>query len=240
MTHSEKIREAYEDATFNLLMEQWATQQGEQYKTLNEQLKQDPACAVPSEVSQACYRTIRQEISKARQTRVKRAAGKALQRAAILIVALVLLMTGALALSPVLRAHTLNLVLETLDGHANISFFSSEEESAAGIWGTGWLPDGYSCTYQSENDTMWEFENEAGHWIIFIVSPDTVGIDLDTENASVMETVYIGACEGLYVERPKDNSLIWGDAAAGKVLMLHSDDLDKATLLTVAEHVVLN
>lgn len=82
-----------------------------------------------------------------------------------------------------------------------------------------------------------KFKNEEEPWITFIISPDSGGIDLDTENASVMENVYIGSCQGLYVERPDDNSLIWGDTNEGKVFMLLSDDLDKTTIINIAENI---
>lgn len=237
MTHYEKMRENYEDAVFYLLMDQLANEQGEKYQELNEQLKKDPAFVVPPEASRACYRTIHKEFSKAHQAEAKRIAGKVFQRVAILIATLTLLITGALAISPELRAYTLNLVIETFDNHANIHFFPLEKEGTMAKLETDWLPDGYNCTYQSDDDTMWEFQNKEDNWITFIISSDSVGIDLDTENASVMENVYIGGCQGLYVERPNDNSLIWGDTSEGKVFALLSDDLDKTTIINIAENI---
>ena len=78
MTHSEKMRENYEDAVFFLLMDQLANEQGKYYQEINEQLKNDPTFKVPCEVSQACYRTIHQEFSKINQTEIKRVAGKSI------------------------------------------------------------------------------------------------------------------------------------------------------------------
>ena len=239
MTHYEKMRENYEDAVFYLLMDQLANEQGKKYKELNEQLKKAPAFVVPPEVSHACYRTIHKEFSKAHQAEAIRIAGKVFQRVAILIATLTLLITGALAISPELRAYTLNLVIETFDNHANIHFFSLEKEKEGTMAKpeTDWLPDGYTCTYQSDDDMVKKFRDEEEHWITFIISPDSVGVDLDTENASVMENVYIGGCQGLYVERPDDNSLIWGDTSEGKVFTLLSDNLDKNAIINIAENI---
>ena len=50
-----------------------------------------------------------------------------------------------------------------------------------------WVPDGYVCTYKSDDGTMWEFTNKEDHWITLIMLPDSAGIDLDTENASIVE-----------------------------------------------------
>lgn len=239
MTHYEKLRENYEDAVFYLLMDQLAKERGDTYQALNEQLKSDPTFVVPPAVSRACYRRVDRACAQIRRAEAGRAAGKLFRRAAILIAVLTLLLTAALAVSPELRAHTLNLVIEAFDTHANLYFVSSEQEAALDVLEPDWLPDGYSCTYQSDDSTLWEFENEEGHWILLVITSDNAGIDLDTENASVMETVSVNGHQGLYVERPADNSLIWGDPDQGKVLSLHSDDLDRATIQSVAEHLSL-
>lgn len=239
MTHYEKMRENYEDAVFYLLMDQLADKQGEEYKKINEQLKNDSTFEVPNEIRQACFRTIRKEFTKTHRADAKRIARKVFQRAAILIAILTLLITGALAVSPELRARALNLVIETFDGHANIHFFPSKKESSMGMIELGWLPDGYVCTYKSDENTIWNFIGEGEHWITLIVSPDSSGIDLDTEDASTVENMYIGDCQGLYVERPDDNSLIWGNSNMEKGFVLASDNLDKATIKKIVENIFI-
>ena len=100
-----------------------------------------------------------------------------------------------------------------------------------------WVPDGYVCTYKSDDGTMWEFTNKEDHWITLIMLPDSAGIDLDTENASIVEHLCIGDCQGLYIERPGDNSLIWGDASVGGEFALASDNLDKTAIKKIAEKI---
>ena len=237
MTHYEKMRENYEDAAFYLLMDQLADEQGKKYKRIRDKLKNDPAFEVPAEMRQACYRTISKEFAKAHRATVKRVAGKVFQRVSILIAIITLLITGAFAISPELRTHVLNLAIETFEGHANIHFFPSEKESSMSTLELNWLPDGYVCTYKSDDGTMWEFTNEEEHWITLTMLPDSVGIDFDTENASIVENLYIGDYQGLYVERPNDNSLIWGDSSVGSGFALASDNLDKATIKKIAENI---
>ena len=100
-----------------------------------------------------------------------------------------------------------------------------------------WVPDGYVCTYKSDDGTMLEFTNKEDHWITLIMLPDSAGIDLDTENASIVEHLCIGDCQGLYIERPGDNSLIWGDASVGGGFALASDNLDKTAIKKIAEKI---
>ena len=47
----------------------------------------------------------------------------------------------------------------------------------------------------------------------------------------------IGDCQGLYIERPGDNSLIWGDASVGGGFALASDNLDKTAIKKIAEKI---
>ena len=58
-----------------------------------------------------------------------------------------------------------------------------------------------------------------------------------TENASIVEHLCIGDCQGLYIERPDDNSLIWGDASVGGGFALASDNLDKTAIKKIAEKI---
>ena len=100
MSHYDKKIEDYEDALFALLMDRLSEEEGEKYKLLNEQLKNDPQYKVPEEFSQCCYYTIKKEFSKMRRRTLEKAAVKLFQRASMLMVAFALLLTSALALSP--------------------------------------------------------------------------------------------------------------------------------------------
>ena len=139
MTHYEKMRENYEDAVFYLLMDQLAGKQEEEYNRINEELKNDPTFEVPAEMRKASYRTIKKEFSKAHRATAKRVAWKAFQRVSILIAIVTLLITGAFAISPELRTHVLNLVVETFDGHANIHFSPSQNKSDMSALEINWV-----------------------------------------------------------------------------------------------------
>lgn len=111
----------------------------------------------------------------------------------------------------------------------------------ASFWQHGFRPKecirSLVCTYKSDDGTMWEFTNKEDHWITLIMLPDSAGIDLDTENASIVEHLCIGDCQGLYIERPGDNSLIWGDTSVGGGFALASDNLDKTAIKKIAEKI---
>ena len=236
MNHRERMVENYEDAVFSLLMDQLADEQGEKYRLLNEELKDDPECVVPEQFSKACHQTINREFSKKRRKHTRKTAGKLFQRVAALIAILLLLMTSALALSPSLRAQALNWVLEVLDDRTSIGFSAISESTAA--LETRWLPDGYACTNVSENNSVWQFEDEAGNWVVLTVLP-TEGskISIDTENADLVceETVRGSQC--MHVEKDGCITLVWSDESSEKVLSLFSNETDFEALLKMAENI---
>ena len=130
-------------------MDRLAEEEGEKYKLLNEQLKNDPQYKVPEEFSQRCYYTIKKEFAKMRRRTLGKAAVKLFQRVSMLIVAFAVLLTSALALSPSLRSYAANWILEIMYDHTNISFTSPD--TVGDETEVRWLPEGYSMVSKEEN-----------------------------------------------------------------------------------------
>ena len=236
MNHRERMVENYEDAVFSLLMDQLADEQGEKYRLLNEELKDDPECVVPEQFSKACHQTINKEFSKIHGKHTRKTAGKLFQRIAVLIAIFLILMTSALALSPSLRAQALNWVLEVLEDRTSISF-STYPESAA-VLETRWLPEGYTCTSVSEDNTSWKFENESHGWIFLNMTPsDGSKMIVDTENADLVQEETVRGNQCLHVEKEGCVTLVWNDVESGQVFTLIGESVDAETLLKMAENI---
>ena len=236
MSHYDKKIEDYEDALFALLMDRLSEEEGEKYKLLNEQLKNDPQYKVPEEFSQCCYYTIKKEFSKMRRRTLEKAAVKLFQRASMLMVAFALLLTSTLALSPSLRSYTANWILEIMYDHANISFTSpnivGEEMEVR------WLPEGYSMVSKAEN--VWEFQDANKNWrFLTVTAYNGSEIDIDTEDASLVENVQIGNLSGLYVEKESNNTLAYVIQDESCAIMIYSNNLDKDTLIKIAQNIFL-
>lgn len=238
MNHRERRVENYEDAVFFLLMDQLADEQGEKYRLLNEELKNDSEYVVPEQFSKACYQTINKEFSKIRGKHTRKTVGKLFQKIAVLVAIFLLLVTSALALSPSLRAQALNWVLEVLDDRTSISF--SEATESAAVLETRWLPDGYTCSSVSENNSVWQFEDGTENWIILTVVPlEGSKISIDTENAELVREETVRGNQGMHVEKDGCITLVWSDAASEKVLSLFGNGTDFETLLKMAENIFI-
>lgn len=116
MNREEKLREELEDAWFELLMEKISKQEGAELIALNEQLKQDPAYAVPEEVTQRCIETIRKSITQEKRRKSMKTIGKiCVKVACVAAIASTLLVTAYASLPSARKIAIMNLFEEIKD-----------------------------------------------------------------------------------------------------------------------------
>jgi len=239
LKYREKIRENYEDAMFFMLMDRLAEEQGEEYKKINDDLKDNPEFVVPEEIRKECYRTINKEFARIRRKNSRMVVKKVFQRVSILIAILLLMITTALALSAELRTKAFNWAIEIMDDHSTITF-GSEQITGSDIK-VEWVPTEYECVSVSDDKTFWQFQNSQEEWII-LTAVDGTGseVNLDTENASVIEEVIVLNEDGLYIEKDGNVTLFWTNKSSGHAFTLFSNKLDKKDMIKIAENIVVN
>lgn len=82
MKKHERLLDDYEDALFALLLEPVAEQESTEALELKVHLKDDPAAAVPAEVTRSSLRTIHQEFARQRRKHIIKTAKRALNHVA--------------------------------------------------------------------------------------------------------------------------------------------------------------
>jgi len=153
MTRHEKLFEKYEDALFELLMDEVAQTEGEKALQLNEQLMMDSDAEIPISVQLHCEKTIRNAFLKQRVQSVGHTTGKVIQRVSVIVMLGVLLFTTAFAVSTDFRTYTLNTIIQVFDDRTQFTFqekvpndihknHDGERFSQYGIV-LDWLPEGY-------------------------------------------------------------------------------------------------
>lgn len=101
-----------------------------------------------------------------------------------------------------------------------------------------WLPEGYSMVSKAEN--VWEFQDANKNWCFLTVTAyNGSEIDIDTEDASLVENVQIGNLSGLYVEKESNNTLAYVIQDESCAIMIYSNNLDKDTLIKIAQNIFL-
>lgn len=237
MTDHEKIVEAYDDALFALLMERVAEEEGSKYLELNEQLKNNPSFEVPSEVRAACLKTIRRELSRKTRKSAIRITWSIIRFVSVIIFACIIMLTAVLAASPALRASTLNFVINILEDHTNITLSSSFPDQQSVEISLAWMPDGYVCTEHDGSD-YWFFENEGGAWIsIRKWEGSSTNINVDTEDAIVLENVSINGNPGVYSEKPGRAQVTWGNDSFNTIVMIAGNNTSKTDILQIANNI---
>ena len=248
MTRREQLQEQYEDALFALLMDDLAATEGQAALEENERLKNDPEYAVPTDVRQRCLKTISRCCTKKTLRRTGRVLCRGFGRVAVMGMICMLLFTTAFAVSPTLRANTLNLVMEVFEDSTAFSFSSSDSGSPSFSEdfdvdvNVNWVPEGYTLVDQSEDKFLTSncYRSETDDELLINVFKGRNGrLNIDTEDAQV-EHLTIQGCDGLLVLKDGDAQLAWGNEngpyQVGIIAKNTETEEDVQNLLKIAEN----
>lgn len=186
MATRKELLEQYEDAQFALLMDEIMEMQGAELNEIKQQLKQDPAAAVPPEVRERSMETIRkayEERDKKQKTRRIRTSVRTLLIAAV--VAALLLTT----VSADFRLAAKNFVYELTELAAELmfDFGDSAEETHDGEVIMGYfipaLPDEFELVDATETNhsVRRKYFSKDGFVMIRVVEDDGVGLTYSTD-----------------------------------------------------------
>lgn len=236
MTRREQLQDQYEDALFALLMDEVATSEGKKALEENERLKNDPDAAVPEEVSRRCQKTIHRHFVKQRATTAGRFTIKALSKVAMLAGICTMLFSAAFAASPVLRANTLNLVVETFRESTDF-YFTRDTPSDTYTIVAGWLPDGYILESREENagGSIYNYQKTESEYVyVQYTRGDGTLMSADTEDAKT-ESISINGVQAVMIEKDNDRQIIWNTPNKTAFIFLFGSNITKEDLVHIAE-----
>ena len=145
MTRRENLQEQYEDALFALLMDDFAVSEGKSAIEENNRLKQDANFDIPADVRRRCLKTISKSCSKASLHHAGKILCRSFSKIAMFTMICTLLFTTAFAVSPTIRATTLNFIITIFDDRTEFEFespISTHESQQPYNISVGWLPNG--------------------------------------------------------------------------------------------------
>ena len=160
-----------------------------------------------------------------------------------------LLFGAAYALSPAVRAGTLNFLMqietkmtewqfEAADGQ--LLGQTSSKEGLLDIL-VEWMPDGYtpnSIVVTGPTDRVLDITNEHGDMIRISVHPSEDFIHtLDMEDAEYSSTITVQGCEGVLISKDGIIRLDWVDPVTSLVICVESEDVDTDTIFRIAQGV---
>ena len=240
MTDREQLQEQYEDALFALLMDDLAEKQGQIYRAENEELKQDAAYAVPERTYGRCMKRINCCFAGRALKQAGKIAANALSKLSVAVFAGLLLLTSAMAVSPRLRADTLQFVFRFSRGSAEVVAFTEDH----GIYlsdGTltvnvDWCPEGYSLSemYEGQDFFTCTYENESGGYIYVDVSGVPNVSSIDTYQAK-MTDIKVQGNDGIMSEKEEECILMWADTGNNCSVIVVARNVGADTALRFAE-----
>lgn len=244
MTNREKLQENYEDALFALLMDDFAQQEGERLIQENEALKDDPAAAVPEDVSRRCLQTIRWALFRHKHKASVKGVGRVFGRLAIAVVLVVALFTTAFAASPEFRAGTLNMLLSFNEKATTWQFPISGSDSIDTDLNVslGQIPEGYSISNTEQNRFMVEktYSNPSGAEIkLRVFLAESASFNFDTENSDYYEETTVQRYPAVITDKHGVTSIAWADEARQIMISIDATDLSIEDMKTLAAGVII-
>lgn len=258
MNRREKLQDAYEDALFALLMEDVIEEEGKRLNEENERLKQDPSAAVPKELHEKCMKTIHRKFGQKRQKETTKRMGwsftKAVGKAAVVVVICMLLFTVAYAVSPEIRAATLNLLIKVSDVDTILSVEGNNgpqvghdtSKAAKKVYDQfGYripkMPMGFEQTYSvvADNTATLKYENANSSSVKFSFTKTRGGsYSVDTEGAQRVENIIINGAEGLMIAKDNWIRIAWTNTKQDVFVSILGIDVDEEFLLSIVNNLV--
>ena len=168
---------------------------------------------------------------------------KILQRAACILIALILFASMFLALNPDARAAITEWIEEKFGEFYHYFFTSTNEELERNTYAMGWVPEGYKAKdyYESGNTTTTMYINDAGQMLRFdcVHGSETTSIYTGVGNykRNFISTERIKA-EVLVSDNPLYSNVITWTSEDGNIRFTITGFLGEADLLKIAENVV--
>lgn len=226
----EKLREQYEEAFFQELMEGYAEYQGEKLR----QAAENDAPPSPELIAQMNAK-IAKEIG--RQKRIKAFAGilRLRKYVAIFLIAIVAVFSVSFVSVDAFRSKILNFI----SINQGTSIEHGLQETPGGIFAPTYLPDGfYIASYFDNRDPIQIVlqSNDDMDYATIFISEDSSKLLSDAENIESFEPITINGAQGEYSQKGDRITLVWGNDA-GTMLASMNTNIAKENAVKIAESI---
>lgn len=237
--------ESYEEMWFALLMEQVSQMEGEELLAKNEELKNDPAAAVPEALDKKCRETIQKSFAKQKRRSMAARAYRVFEKVAVAVFVIGVLFSAVWAMSPQTRLATLNFLEKVSDISTGLTFGDIHEKTndpelnILSGYIIPWMPEGFYLDY-SESDDRTEFQffengQDANISIQVVHSEDTAIHNVDTENIDSAEKTDINSFTALIVEKDSRVQITLIDEERYHYIDIIANGIDRETVLNIAK-----
>lgn len=234
-----KLYEEYEDSLFKLVMHEAAEKEGQLFQEEKAKLKNDPEF----QPSQAAVRKFSQQLDThlKKQKVNKRRQNITINRVAVAIVIMLVVLGSAVMTVEAVRVRVLNLVMGVEPEYTSFALKENDNGGSAIVdWHNAYaptfIPAGYEVNAVStgQYSKSIEFKNKQGLLINYMELSEDSKPQLDTENASNMETININGHEGKLIVKDSLVTIIW---PMNDHMYIIRGQMEKDTAVKIAEGV---
>ncbi|AGL03317.1 DUF4367 domain-containing protein [Desulfoscipio gibsoniae] len=239
-----KLYEEYEDSLFKLIMYDAAEKEGKLFLEEKEKLKNASESLPSAEAFKRFSQQLDAHLKKPQAYARRRHILKALNRFAVAMLVVIVLLFTTVASVEALRAKVLNFLMDIQPEYTSFELRDNDNGSDGGSSTINWhkayvptyIPAGYEIIDISNGKLLRkiEFKNQQGLFITYTELSEGSKPALDTENTFVFETVSINGYEGTLVVKDSLVTIIWG--MNNRMFMIRAQT-EKDTAIKVAEGV---
>ena len=238
---NKKLYENYEEAGFAILMDEYAQLEGDRLLAEYNDNLNDPTFSPPEGMEDRGIKRIRREFRKRALHTAFSHIYKPLARIAMVVLALNVFFSIAFFSIEAFRVEVLNMALQFQETHTSVRFVDSSVTGQLHYTSDAIqeaLPTSFLLISSEEygNESYYEFSDNCGHYIKWREFPPATEFNLDTENAEVVDSIFIGSYEGVLVEKNGKVSVVWYDSVFNSALYI-TGNIDKSEMLSIIERV---
>lgn len=236
-----KLYEDYEDSLFKLVMHNSAAKEGQIFLEEKAKLKNDPeyqpSTAAFHKFSQQMDTHLKKQQVYARKQRIL----STINKAAVAMVIMLVVLGSVVMTVEAVRVRVLNFVMDVDPEYTSFALKDSDKgESTIVDWHKSYVPTvipaGYEVNAVSTGKyaKSIEFKNKQGLLITYMELSESSKPQLDTENASTIETINIKGHEGKLIVKDSLVTIIW--PMNGHMYIIRGQ-MEKETAVKIAEGV---
>jgi len=239
-----KLIENYEEAVFALMMNELAFSEGKRLGEENERLREDPDFSLPNGFEDRCVKRIRKAFLRKGRKRVANLTIKALQRVAVVFLVVGILFIGSFFTISAFRTTVLNFLIDTFKTHTTISIDEVNNSNInvaegvnipEGVYLPTWMPDGYMLVSFNTvgNYITVAYSNSDGEKIVYKEYTSVIGVNLDTENADVVENITVNGYNGIYARKGEECSIAIANNDRSVIILINGKNVNSDVFLEI-------
>lgn len=215
-----KLNEEHEDSLFRLVMNNAAEKEGKLLFEENEQLKSNPDYLPSQEDTERFTGLLDSHLKKAKKFNKDRRLSRVLNKAAVVMLVVVIAFSTAMVTVQAFRIQVLNFLINMKPKYTSLQLTENDSnqtsEKMIVNWTNTYVPtyisDGYEVSSISYSDSIKMIKlnrKDDSSTIIYTEYNSSNSIAVDTENASLVKTIKINGLDGTLSVKNSVTAVAW-------------------------------